>query len=130
MLGLSEGIRGSAAVAAEQEEKLERLRVLALRSLERADLTPVALARQAGVSTRTLHRLFATSGMTFQDWLRERRLERCWAELSDHGRLGRSIAEVAFRCGFNDLSTFNRAFRARFGMTPRAARGSVRTESV
>jgi AraC-like DNA-binding protein len=130
MLGVSEGIRSSPAVAAEQEEKLARLRMLALRSLERADLTPVALAKQAGVSTRTLHRLFATSGMTFQDWLRERRLERCWAELSDPGRLGRSIAEVAFRCGFNDLSTFNRAFRARFGMTPRAARERVRTQGV
>ena len=30
-----------------------------------------------------------------------------------------SIEEVAYRMGFNDLSHFNKAFRARFGMTPR-----------
>lgn len=127
LLGASEGIRGSAAIPAEHEEKLERLQVLALRSLERADLTPAALAQQGAVSTRTLHRLFAASGTTFQDWLRERRLERCWSELSDRSGLGRSIAEVAFSCGFNDISTFNRSFRARFGMTPRAARQRTTT---
>ncbi|HEV7137561.1 MAG TPA: helix-turn-helix domain-containing protein [Steroidobacteraceae bacterium] len=126
LLGSSAGIRGIPAVPADQEEKLERLQALAMRSLECADLTPAVLAERSGISTRTLHRLFAASGATFQDWLRERRLERCWAELNDRGRHGRSIADVAFGCGFNDLSTFNRAFRARFGMTPRAARENAR----
>ncbi|HVS76423.1 MAG TPA: AraC family transcriptional regulator [Steroidobacteraceae bacterium] len=122
LLGRSESIRGLPAAPAEEQEKLKRLKALAIRSLERADLTPAALAACSGISTRTVHRLFAASGTTFQDWLRERRLERCWVELSDRSRAGRSIADVAFSCGFNDLSTFNRAFRARFGMTPRAAR--------
>jgi AraC family transcriptional activator of tynA and feaB len=30
-----------------------------------------------------------------------------------------NISEIAYAWGFNDLSHFNRAFRARFGMTPR-----------
>lgn len=124
MLGSVDGICGAAANPADQEERLERLQALALRSLECAELTPAVLAERSGISTRTLHRLFAVSGTTFQDWLRERRLERCWAELNDQTRRNRSIADVAFGCGFNDLSTFNRAFRARFGMTPRATRES------
>ncbi|MDN5000326.1 AraC family transcriptional regulator [Bradyrhizobium sp. WYCCWR 12677] len=33
---------------------------------------------------------------------------------------------MAFACGFNDLSCFNRCFRRRFGLTPTAARGEVR----
>lgn len=127
LLGAADGICGASAAPTDQEEKLERLKALASRSLECADLAPAMLAERTGISTRTLHRLFAASGTTFQDWLREQRLERCWAELNDHGRRGRSIADVAFGCGFNDLSTFNRAFRARFGMTPRAARESGRT---
>ena len=30
----------------------------------------------------------------------------------------RRISDIAFDCGFNDLSYFNRAFRKRFGATP------------
>jgi AraC-like DNA-binding protein len=32
------------------------------------------------------------------------------------------ISDIAFDCGFNDLSYFNRCFRRRFGLTPTAAR--------
>ena len=35
----------------------------------------------------------------------------------------RRISDIAFGCGFNDLSYFNRCFRRRFGQTPMAARG-------
>ena len=35
----------------------------------------------------------------------------------------RRISDIAFECGFNDLSYFNRSFRRRFGLTPTAARG-------
>jgi AraC-like DNA-binding protein len=34
-----------------------------------------------------------------------------------------ALSDVAFECGFNDLSYFNRCFRRRFGLTPSAARG-------
>jgi AraC-like DNA-binding protein len=34
----------------------------------------------------------------------------------------RRISDIAFDCGFNDLSYFNRCFRRRFGLTPTAAR--------
>lgn len=33
-------------------------------------------------------------------------------------RRGRSILQVAFDCGFADISTFNRAFRKVYGATP------------
>jgi Helix-turn-helix domain len=31
----------------------------------------------------------------------------------------RSIAEIAFSCGFGDISHFNHCFRSKFGMSPR-----------
>ncbi len=104
-------------------ERLDALKALALDSLERADLSATTLAREVGLSARTIHRLFAASGGSFQSWLQERRLERCWAELAtDRGSHQRTVADIAFGSGFNDLSTFNRAFRRRFGVTPRAVR--------
>ena len=32
------------------------------------------------------------------------------------------ILDIALDCGFGDVSNFNRAFRAEFGVTPRAYR--------
>jgi len=112
--------------AQRRQTQLSRLKPLALRALERPDLDAGVLAREAGVSSRTVHRLFTASGTTFRAWLRERRLERCWLALTAPGRGRDTIATVAFGCGFNDLSTFNRAFRARFGVTPQAARQASR----
>ena len=37
------------------------------------------------------------------------------------------VAAIAYDCGFGDLSHFNRAFRRRFGETPRAVRGAGET---
>jgi AraC-like DNA-binding protein len=117
-----ESERTSLSLPARQQEKLDHLKALALRSLQVPDLSPAALAREAGISPRTLHRLFFASGVTFCSWLRDSRLQRCWQELTDPGRRRSTIAAVAFRWGFNDLRTFNRAFSARYGMTPQAAR--------
>jgi AraC-like DNA-binding protein len=35
---------------------------------------------------------------------------------------GRKIADIAFSCGFGDISYFNRKFRQRFGASPREVR--------
>jgi AraC-like DNA-binding protein len=40
-----------------------------------------------------------------------------------------TVTEIAFASGFNDLSTFHRRFRWRYGLTPRAARGKSRCRS-
>ena len=34
-----------------------------------------------------------------------------------------AVLDIAFRSGFGDVSNFNRAFRAEFGVNPRAYRG-------
>jgi AraC-like DNA-binding protein len=64
--------------------------------------------------------LLFEAGASFTARLTERRLHKA-AERLAHGE-GR-ISDIAFECGFNDLSYFNRCFRRRFGLTPTAARG-------
>jgi AraC-like DNA-binding protein/mannose-6-phosphate isomerase-like protein (cupin superfamily) len=105
-----------------QLERLDSLRSIALDAIADPDLGPCLVARRGGVSTRTLHRLFQASGKSFAGWLRERRLERCWSELSRPSARRPNIAALAFKWGFNDLTTFNRAFRERYGVTPREIR--------
>jgi AraC-like DNA-binding protein len=104
------------------QDKLREVKAMALHGLSIPEMTPERLAQEAGVSLRTLHRLFNQSGTTVSGWLRETRLERCWRDLSDPAHRSSTVAAVAFGWGFGDLRTFNRAFAARYGITPSAAR--------
>ena len=63
----------------------------------------------------------AEAGASFTMRLNELRLRKAAELLARRGE--RRIADIAFACGFNDLSYFNRCFRRRFGLTPSAARG-------
>ena len=46
----------------------------------------------------------------------------CYYYVPGDGLADESVATIAFRWGFGDLSGFNRAFRATFGATPREVR--------
>jgi len=86
------------------------------------DLTPRRVAMEAGVSTRQLHKQFARYGSSFSAYVTLERLERVRVELLSVSSRGAPISELAYRWGFNDLSTFNRAFRRHFGVQPRSFR--------
>jgi AraC-like DNA-binding protein len=87
-------------------------------NLHRPDLSPQMVAAYCGISVRTLHVRFATLGQTFGKWLLETRLNACGKALRDPSRQTRTISEIAYSCGFNDLSHFSKTFRARFDMSP------------
>lgn len=53
---------------------------------------------------------------TFTDLVNEWRITAASRQLVQHPN--HSIAEVAFDCGYNNLSNFNRQFRLRMGMSP------------
>lgn len=89
-------------------------------SLGRSDpqLSPARAANAIGMSVRKLHMLFTRTGKTFGEWLLERRLEEARRLLASPAAAGRPIADIAMATGFGDLSTFYRAFRAKYGGTP------------
>ncbi len=84
------------------------------------DFSAQKLGAAAGLSERYVNELLHEAGASFTIRLNELRMRKA-AELLAH-REGR-ISDIAFECGFNDLSYFNRCFRRRFGLTPTAARG-------
>jgi AraC family transcriptional activator of tynA and feaB len=88
------------------------------RNLTEPGLSPAAVARAFGISLRTLHLRFQATGQSFGEWLLANRLELARKVLSGPHPASRTIADIAFGCGFRDLSHFNRTFRARFGLTP------------
>ncbi|MFC0399880.1 acetamidase/formamidase family protein [Paraburkholderia rhizosphaerae] len=87
-----------------------------------------AIAQQAGVSSRYLQKLFETVGQSFSAYLRQRRLERCRAELVDPLYERMSISDICFRWGFNDPAHFSRSFREQYQMSPRVFRHEASLE--
>ena len=73
-----------------------------------------------------LQKLFEATGDNFTHYLRERRLQRCWADLANPAQAHRSVSDIAFGCGFSDAAHFSRSFRDRFGLSPKTRSGSRR----
>ncbi len=101
------------------ELQMEAILAFCRQNLHDAELTPQRVADRFGISVRTLHLRFAQIGETFGRWLLEHRLEACRGALRDEKQRGLNISDIAYRWGFNDLSHFNKVFRARFEQTPR-----------
>jgi AraC-like DNA-binding protein len=90
------------------------------------DLTAERAARALRMSRRWLHALLDEAEIGFAGRVARRRLEECRKLLDDPAHDYLSITEIALRAGYNDLSTFNRQFRARYAMTPREVRRARR----
>ncbi|WP_134494743.1 helix-turn-helix domain-containing protein [Microvirga pakistanensis] len=86
------------------------------------DLTVDRLAREFHLSRATLARMFEPLGGV-AGYIRERRLLRCFAEITSPSHAHRSIGDLAYVWGFGNEAAFSRAFRRMFGMSPREARG-------
>ena len=73
------------------------------------------VAQALGVRSADLAEYVQQQGATFLSWVSEHRLRYC-AELI--AGTDRKISEIALSCGYNDLPTFTRAFKRRFGTSP------------
>ena len=103
------------------EGALNRARVQLARdyievNLANPGLTPTMVASAVGVSTRLLHLLFEPTGQTLSRLVQQRRLERARRMLLIDGK--RPVITIAFAVGFDSVTTFNRAFRVAYGMSP------------
>ncbi|MEO6325783.1 MAG: AraC family transcriptional regulator, partial [Thermoanaerobaculia bacterium] len=102
----------------------------AIRTIERhpdARLTIAALARQAGVGPFHFLRIFQLlTGVTPHQFILRMRLREAAIRLALEPV---KILDLAFDCGFGDVSNFNHAFLAEFGVSPRAYRRRAAGES-
>ncbi|MDR9439224.1 MAG: GlxA family transcriptional regulator [Halomonas sp.] len=87
---------------------------------QQVPLSLAAVASRSGVSLRQLQRLFEQHlGTSPRAWYLKLRLARARHLLVDTDR---DILSVGLACGFTSGSTFARAFKARYGLSPREAR--------
>ena len=83
-------------------------------------ITLTEVSRLANMTDASFSRFFkARTGITFMDSLLEMRLGHASRLLIDTTQ---SVAEVAYNCGFNNISNFNRLFKKKKGCTPKEFR--------
>ena len=81
-------------------------------------LTPASVAAVHRMSLRSLHLLFEPTGVTFARHVLQRRLQESHATLTSPAHAHRSVTDIAFGWGFNNLATFYSALQRQFGMPP------------
>ncbi len=99
-----------------------RLKQAIRRHIRDPDFCPTLAARSAGISVRHANRLLAEENTSLGRFIIGERLAGCREMLSDAYYDNLSIGEIAYSYGFNDLSHFSRAFRARYGRSPKEYR--------
>ena len=104
------------------DTELYSVQQLILTMLAEPDLSPDLIARRYRTSTRRLHRLFESAGLSLGAWVRRARLERCRRDLANPRLADHRVTSIAFKWGFNEASHFSRAFRDEFGLPPREFR--------
>lgn len=88
------------------------------------DLSLRDAASVAGLEAKYFSAFFrAKVGVCFKEWLAQHRIDRALSLLADRDL---SITQVAFAVGFQDLRTFQRAFKKHTGLPARSYRDTVR----
>lgn len=84
-------------------------------------LGPCLITKNLRISRSSLYRTFEMEG-GIAKIIRDKRLDRAYRILVDERGRHVSLKEIAYRCGFHDGTQFTKAFKARFGTSPRDAR--------
>lgn len=107
-----------------QEEDLIRRALTRIHETFQEDLPQEDLARELGVTHWYLSHLFnAHLKMGYRTYVNALRVEQARRMLLTTGL---PVTDIAYRCGFNSQSSFNRAFRNWFHTTPREMREKIR----
>jgi len=117
--------REAAEIASTRGLRTTRLKAI-LAEIDRhfadPNLSAKTIAARHGLSRRQVERLMEENGETVSRAVLRRRLAEAAAMLSDPDTRNMRISDIAFACGFGELSHFNRTFKREFGEAPRLFR--------
>jgi AraC-like DNA-binding protein len=113
--------RTAESLPAELTEAGTRLRIrdFVLRRLPDTELGPQRIAVEFGISTRYLHRLFESEDISVGSFIRGERLKKAAIDLVDPALRHLDVKTIASRSGFAGADQFARAFRSKYGISPR-----------
>lgn len=121
-LHLLRGIVHGRTSRADHELSSNALRSLALARIEHClhdpEFGPASLAADLRVSRSRLYAAFS-GGEGIAATIRSARLDRAHDRMRRARKPGLKIAPIMASCGYTDCAAFSRAFRQRFGLSPR-----------
>lgn len=100
-------------------QQLAQMQAYVRDHLQDRRLGPKLIATAFGVSTRYVHAIFETEGITLGRFIRTLRVAACRSSLEAPGAERVSLTDVALSWGFYDLSHMTRCFREAYGAPPR-----------
>ncbi|HYY42110.1 MAG TPA: helix-turn-helix domain-containing protein, partial [Pyrinomonadaceae bacterium] len=103
----------------QRDDTTAQVRRLLSDALSGGDPNIAAVARQLGLSARTLQRKLRAEGTSYQDLLDLMRRDLARRYLQERDM---AVCEVAYLLGFSGPSAFHRAFRRWTGVTPKEFR--------
>jgi AraC-like DNA-binding protein len=123
-LGVGDKVREQNGVAAAVQSRLLLIRQSINRTADdpRVDLQTVAT--RLGMPPRTVQHVLAAAGESFSQLLTSARLRRAYTLLLDPAFDDVAVGDIAFSCGFAEVTNFYRVFRSAFDITPGALRES------
>jgi len=126
------GLDVGQAVSPLRLKQLHKQRILRYmrEHLRDGDLNAGSIAAGVNLSTRYVYELFADEAEPLMKRVWSSRLERCRNDLASPSSRSRSIGEIAYHWGFNDVAHFSRAFRQRYGQSPREYRSACAASSA
>lgn len=107
--------------------RLEMVRRAVERRLRSPTLDANVLCAEVGMSRSQLYRLLDGEGGVAR-YIQHKRLASAYSELGDRNN-SRTISEIGSSLGFSDASSFSRAFRREFGLSPSDVRSSPSARS-
>lgn len=113
-----------------QNHNLSRSRSLSLfrikefieRNITNPLLDTAAIESGTGLSARYINELFEHEDTSLMRYVWNTRLTHCHKQLSSPDCFPNRISEIALQWGFNDFSHFSRAFKKKYGVSPRDVR--------
>ncbi|MCP2063661.1 AraC family transcriptional regulator [Bradyrhizobium diazoefficiens] len=126
-LGARDGVQGVDGEEAVYRARLALVRQTISKQAFDPEVSLERVARRLGMPSRTVQHMLAKAGESFSQVVMAARLRRARVHLLDPVYADLSVADIAFHCGFLDVSSFYRAFRAAYNVTPKSLREQAGT---
>jgi AraC-like DNA-binding protein len=116
-LNAAHGVTSETAHQRQNLETMALIRQYFRKNFMSPDLTPDRAARELGISRSKLYQLMEEHGGVYR-FIRDLRLRHAMSLLGSPAERNRSLYDIALECGFASDTSFIRAFREKYDMTP------------
>ncbi|OAI30375.1 hypothetical protein A1351_22990 [Methylosinus sp. R-45379] len=110
-----------------KKERVQAILAEIRSNFRKHDFSVKLVADKFKFTNRYIHALLEETGTSFTERVTRLRINEAYEKLTS-GDINLRIGQIAFEVGFSDQPHFNRAFKARFGLSPGEARNRMRIE--